>query len=70
MKIENCIASDVSEIFRLYRIASAYQRSKKTVVVWPGFERDLVVREIAENRQWKMIIDDEIACVRAITFSD
>jgi ribosomal protein S18 acetylase RimI-like enzyme len=70
MKIENSTPNDIPEIFRLYRIAAEYQRSKKTVVVWPEFEKQLVETEIAENRQWKLIIGEEIACVWAITFSD
>ena len=70
MQIENCTAKDIDEIFRLYRIAAAYQKAKQTVVVWPEFERHLVETEIAENRQWKLIIDEQIACVWAITFTD
>lgn len=70
MKIENCTTNDIFEIFRLYKIASNYQKSKQTVVVWPEFERQLVETEIAENHQWKLIIDDQIACVWATTFSD
>lgn len=70
MKIENCATTDISEIFRLYKIASEYQKLKKTVVVWPEFEKQLVETEIAENRQWKLIIDGEIACAWATTFSD
>lgn len=70
MKIENCSPADIPEIFRLYRIASAYQKSKETVVVWPEFEQQLVETEIAENRQWKLVIDGEIACIWATTFSD
>jgi ribosomal protein S18 acetylase RimI-like enzyme len=70
MQIENSIPNDQTEIFRLYKIASEYQKTKKTVVVWPDFEKQLVETEIAENRQWKLIIDNEIACVWATTFSD
>ena len=70
MQIQNCTIDDINEIFRLYAIATEYQRSKKTVVVWPQFEKQLVETEIAENRQWKMVIDDKVACVWAITFSD
>ncbi len=70
MKIENCRAKDIDEIFRLYKIASEYQKSKKKVVVWPEFERQLVETEIAENRQWKLLIDDQVACVWATTYSD
>ena len=70
MIIENCTAADIDEIFRLYAIASAYQQSKKTVVVWPTFKQQLVETEVAENRQWKLIIDGQVACVWATTFSD
>jgi ribosomal protein S18 acetylase RimI-like enzyme len=69
MKIENSLPTDIEEIFRLYGIASAYQKTKN-VVVWPSFERQLVATELAENRQWKLLIDNQIACVWAITFSD
>jgi ribosomal protein S18 acetylase RimI-like enzyme len=70
MQIKNSTQNDIAEIFRLYKIASEYQKTKKTVVVWPDFEKELVETEIAENRQWKLIIDNEIACVWATTFSD
>jgi hypothetical protein len=69
MKITNSTSKDIDEIFRLYRIASEYQRKHK-VVVWPEFERKLVQTEIEENRQWKLVINDDIACVWAITFND
>ena len=70
MRIENCTINDIQEIFTLYTIAADYQRLKKTVVVWPKFEEQLVVTEIAESRQWKLIVDDTIACVWATAFSD
>ncbi|MEY2917500.1 MAG: hypothetical protein RIS73_1214, partial [Bacteroidota bacterium] len=35
MEIKNCSTEDITEIFRLYRLASAYQKSKQEVVVWP-----------------------------------
>jgi hypothetical protein len=52
----------------LYAIASAYK--KKNVVVWPDFDRKLVETELVENRQWKLLIDGQIACVWAVTFND
>lgn len=70
MKIENCTIGDIDEIYRLYRIASEYQKSKEGVIVWPEFERKLVEDSISENRQWKLIIDNKIACIWTITFSD
>lgn len=70
MKIENSTEADIPEIFRLYSEASAHQIRVKATVVWPTIERKLVETEIAENRQWKLLIDNQIACVWAITFED
>lgn len=70
MLIENSTANDIDEIFRHYSIAREYQKIKETVVVWPEFDKQLIETEIAENRQWKLMIDEKIACVWAITFSD
>jgi ribosomal protein S18 acetylase RimI-like enzyme len=60
---------DIDSIFEFYEMAIAYQKTKFNKH-WLGFERDLVTKEISENRQWKIIIDNEIACVFAITFED
>ena len=30
----------------------------------------MVINEIVENRQWKIIIDGKVACIWAVTFSD
>jgi hypothetical protein len=70
MKITTSAIHDIDEIFRLYKIASDYQKEKKKVVVWPDFKRALVETEIAEKRQWKLIIDDEVACLWVSTISD
>ena len=70
MLVKNVNIEDIDEIFRLYKIASNYQKSKKTVVVWPDFDREMVSQEIAEHRQFKLLINDKIACIWAITFSD
>lgn len=70
MKIDNINITEIEEIFKFYKIASEYQKSKKTVVVWPKFEIKLIETEIRENRQYKLIIEDQIACIWAITFSD
>jgi GNAT superfamily N-acetyltransferase len=69
MKIQNSTRNDIKEIFRLYKIATDFQKIK-FIVHWPEFERSLVETEIAENRQWKIVINDQIACVWATTFND
>jgi len=69
-KIENSSMHDVPEIFRLYRLATEHQRAINAPVVWPEFDKKMVEDEIRQNRQWKLILDNKIACVWAITFSD
>ena len=70
MTIKNVTASDIEKIFEFYKIASNYQREKKTVIVWPDFDREMVINEIAENRQFKLLVNNEVVCIWAITFSD
>ena len=70
MTIINATLTDIDTIFELYKIASNYQKTKKTVVVWPDFEREMVISEIKENRQFKLLINNNVACVWAIAFKD
>jgi ribosomal protein S18 acetylase RimI-like enzyme len=69
MKIENCMMNDIDNILSLYESARQLQ-TKKEMVVWPIFEKDLIEKEITEQRQWKLLIDNIIACNWAITFAD
>jgi ribosomal protein S18 acetylase RimI-like enzyme len=70
MNITNSNIADIDEIFSLYDIATNYQKDKFSGNVWPQFERSLIETEIKEQRQFKLLINDSIACVWAITFSD
>lgn len=69
MIIKNSELQDISEILRLYEIGRDLQKTKG-VVLWPRFEEKLIETEIVENRQWKILIDNQIACIWATTFSD
>jgi len=70
MRIKNVVLEDIEEVFALYKTAANYQKEKKTVIVWPNFDREMVAIEIAENRQFKLLVQNEVACVWALTFSD
>lgn len=70
MTIQNSLPQDIDTIFHLYRIASQYQRSKFSDNIWPDFDHGMVKIEIAEQRQFKLLINNQIACVWAITFND
>lgn len=69
MEIRNCVITDVDEILSLYEAARNLQTHKK-MVVWPDFEKSFIENEIKENRQWKIITGNTIACNWAITFED
>jgi GNAT superfamily N-acetyltransferase len=69
MEILNSNLADLPTIFDLYRVATEYMKSKNQVY-WPEFPKELIVKEIEEKRQWKIIIDGQIACIWAITQND
>ncbi|HMR57440.1 MAG TPA: GNAT family N-acetyltransferase [Cyclobacteriaceae bacterium] len=69
MIIENSVMADAVEIARLYESARDLQKIKGAVC-WPLFDKKLIETEITEGRQWKIVIDTQIACVWATTFSD
>jgi ribosomal protein S18 acetylase RimI-like enzyme len=67
--IKNCSFADLDAVMSLYDSAVRLQTEKK-MVVWPRFERSFVEKEIQEQRQWKLLIDDQIACNWAVAFED
>ena len=69
MEIKNSQMEDLNKIFDLYKIATDFQKMK-SVVPWPEFDQELVKKEISEKRQWKIVIDNQIACIWATTEND
>lgn len=69
MYVTNCVKEDIDEIFKFYAVATKYQKERYKFY-WPKFEHKMVEDEIKENRQWKLLIEGEIACVWATTFTD
>ena len=70
MTIVNSTKQDIPEIFRLYKLATDFQKIKFPGNLWPQFDSKLIDTEVAENRQFKLLIKGQIACVWAISFSD
>ena len=70
MKIINSTLQDIPEIFRIYRLATEYQKLKFPGNIWPEFDEEMVKTEIHENRQFKIVIGNKVAFVWAITYSD
>jgi len=57
VSITNSNIEDLSEIFKLYRLATEFQKLKLPANCWPTFKEKLIVNEINENRQFKLIIE-------------
>ncbi|MBC8757260.1 GNAT family N-acetyltransferase [Kordia sp. YSTF-M3] len=70
MTITNSTIADIPEIFRLYKLATDFQKLKFPENLWPEFDKGLITTEVVENRQFKIVIEDKIACIWAITNSD
>lgn len=69
MQIINCTKTDISNILSLYEFARNLQLERK-MVVWPYFENKFIEKEINEEKQWKIVLDNIIACNWAIAFED
>ncbi|AZI31749.1 GNAT family N-acetyltransferase [Kaistella carnis] len=70
MTITNSNLDDITEIFRLYQLARDFQKIQFPENLWPEFDRDFIATEVIENRQFKIVIDNKIACIWAITYND
>lgn len=67
--IRNANLDDLEEIILLYHQATEYQKSvaKK---YWKGFDKEMIINDITENNQWKIMIGNDIACIFCTAFSD
>lgn len=70
MTITNSNLDDITEIFRLYQLARDFQKIQFPENLWPEFDHDFIATEVMENRQFKIVIDNKIACIWAITYND
>ncbi|TDO20751.1 GNAT family N-acetyltransferase [Pedobacter duraquae] len=69
MVIRKSTLNDIVEIFAIYDLATAYQKTVNNKS-WKGFERSQVEREIVEGRHFIIREDQEIAATFLITHDD
>ena len=69
IQILNSNLEDIGTIFEFYDMAIEHQK-KVFNKHWQGFSIDLVKQEIAEQRQYKILVDGIVASIFAVTFSD
>ena len=69
MKILNSTIADTQLLLDFYDMARAYQKEKSNRH-WQSFEPALIKKEIAENRQWKIMEGDQVACIFMTAYED
>jgi ribosomal protein S18 acetylase RimI-like enzyme len=69
MQIQNSTQDDLTTILALYESAIEHQK-KVFAKHWQPFERQMIENEIREKRQWKMVIEQQVVCIFAITYND
>lgn len=69
IEIKNSDLNDVENILEFYREAIAYQK-KKNGIPWQITERSSIEKEVKENRQYKLLVGNEIACIWVVAFND
>ena len=68
MKILNCNIRDIDNIFEMYADATKYQKERVTDY-WPKFSEKMVKAEIINKKHFKLMINENIACIWCITFN-
>src|SRR5437764_12933440 len=60
---------DLDFIYNLFDEAISYQKSKG-YPAWAGYDKDVLKKDIADKLQYKVLIENDIACVFSICYSD
>ncbi|RYY66833.1 MAG: GNAT family N-acetyltransferase [Chitinophagaceae bacterium] len=68
-RILNSTIEDIDTIFSLYDDAVSYQKTKFNKH-WLPFDREMVLTEISQGRQWKIMEGDQVAAIFAIAYED
>ena len=68
MKQDSIINTDIKDldfIYSLFDEAISYQKRKK-YPVWVGYDKEVLKKDIKNRLQYKIIIDNNIACIFSI----
>ena len=69
MKITNVAPTDIDTLIELLNAGTQYQKAVGGKE-WQGFDKSLIETDIREKRAWKIVEDNTIVCIFAITFND
>lgn len=69
IEVLNSNPNDIDTIFEFYDLAIEHQK-KVSPKQWQGFDRELISEEIAEGRQYKILVNGIVAAIFAVTYND
>ncbi len=69
MQIVNSELPDIPLMMEFYDLAREYQKAN-SLHHWLSFDKELLEKEIAEKRQWKIMEDGTVACIFMIAYQD
>ena len=69
MQILNSTTDDLVTIFELYDAAIVHQKAVSNMH-WLPFDIPMVEAEVAQKRQWKIVVEGQVACIFLVAYSD
>ncbi|WP_293298440.1 GNAT family N-acetyltransferase [Pedobacter sp. UBA4863] len=69
IQVANSTPEDITIIFEFYDLAIEHQK-KVSPKQWQGFDSELIKEEIADGRQYKILVDGNVAAIFAVTYKD
>ena len=69
VEIVNTVPSHLEGIYRFFEHSIRYQE-KHGYPVWRNYDKDALVKDIADKKQYKVVIDSEIGIVFSVRYTD
>lgn len=69
VEVVNTEMSDLEQIFELFEHSINYQE-KKGYPVWRNYDKNAIIRDIADRNQYKIIIDSKTAMIFSVCYTD
>jgi hypothetical protein len=67
--IENTTPTDLESVFELFDASIIYQE-KNGYPVWKNYDKPILVNDVRNKNQYKIVVDDQIAMVYSVCYSD
>ena len=69
MEVKNTEMADLDQIFALFEQSIQYQE-RRGYPVWKNYDRNAVIKDVANKNQYKILIDSVMAIVFSVCYTD